>query len=72
MKRLNMEANGGVLRDDVTGEIMVPSVKSQRGVTPPSNEVQVDHIIAVDNGGTRTITNLELRTRANNRAKWNN
>jgi len=72
MKRLNMEANGGVLRDDVTGEVMVPSVKSQRGVAPPSNEVQVDHIIAVDNGGTRTITNLELRTRANNRVKWNN
>lgn len=69
MKRLNMEANGGVVRDDVTGEIMMPSIKSQRGVTPPANEVQVDHIIPVYKGGTRTITNLELRTRANNRAK---
>ncbi len=68
---MNMEANDGVLKDDVTGEIMVPSSKSQRGITPPSNEVQIDHIIAVDNGGTRTMSNLELRTRSNNRAKWN-
>ncbi len=71
MKRLNMESNGGILLDDVTGEVMVPSVKSIKGITPPSNEVQVDHKIPVDRGGTRTINNLELRTRANNRAKSN-
>ncbi|MCW1917126.1 hypothetical protein OJ996_26325, partial [Luteolibacter sp. GHJ8] len=72
MKKMNMEANNGVLRDDVTGEVMVPSAKSQKGVTPPPNEVQVDHIVPVDKGGTRTMSNLELRTRANNRAKSNN
>ena len=71
MKKMNEEANGGVLRDDVTGEIMVPSVKSQKSVTPSANEVQVDHINPVSNGGTRTMSNSELRTRANNRAKSN-
>jgi hypothetical protein len=55
MKRLNMEANGGVLRDDVTGEIMVPAAKSTRGVTPPPNEVSVDHIIPSSKGGTRSV-----------------
>jgi RHS repeat-associated protein len=47
MKRINKEANGGELKDDKTGEVMVPSEKSQKGVTPPPNEVQVDHIIPV-------------------------
>ena len=72
MKRLNREHNNGQLRDDVTGEIMVDSSKSVRGVTPPANEVQVDHIIPVARGGSRTMSNLELRTRANNRAKGAN
>ena len=48
---------------------MVDSAKSQKGVTPPANEAQVDHIIPVNAGGTRDQGNLELRTRANNRAK---
>jgi hypothetical protein len=71
MHRINREANGGLLRDDVTGEIGIPSSKSQRGVTPPPNEIQVDHIIPVDKGGTRTPENLNLRLRTNNRKKSN-
>jgi len=70
MKRLNKENNGGVLKDDVTGEIMVESKKSKTGITPPSNEVQVDHKTSVKNGGTREVKNLNLRTRKNNRDKW--
>lgn len=70
MKEINREHNGGVLRDDVTGEVMSDSQKSAKGVTPPSNEVQVDHKESVKNGGTRTNSNLELRTRKNNRDKW--
>ncbi len=69
MKRLNREHNGGVLWDDVTGEVMQGSSKSTRGVTPPQNEAQVDHIIPQSRGGTRTSSNLELRTRKNNRDK---
>jgi len=72
MKKLNEQVNRGTLKDDVTGEPMVPSAKSQRGVTPPPNEVQVDHIVPVSKGGNRNMNNLELRTRANNRAKSNN
>jgi RHS repeat-associated protein len=71
MKKANREQNGGQLKDDVTGEVGVDSAKSQRGVKPPSNEIQVDHIQSVDKGGTRTQSNLQLRTRANNRAKSN-
>jgi hypothetical protein len=71
MKRLNREHNGGVLRDDVTGELMQDSSKSTRGVTPPTNEAQVDHIIPQSRGGTRSSSNLELRTRKNNRDKSN-
>jgi RHS repeat-associated protein len=51
MKEANRAQNGDTLRDDVTGEEMVDSAKSQSGVTPPPNEAQVDHIIPVDAGG---------------------
>lgn len=71
MKRKNRERNGGELRDDVTGELMVDSQKSVRGVTPPDNEVQIDHKIPKSRGGTRSSSNLELRTRKNNRDKGN-
>lgn len=70
MKATNRAHNNGSLRDDVTGEAMVDSKKSVRGVTPPANEAQVDHIQSVKNGGTRVNTNLQLITRKNNRDKW--
>jgi filamentous hemagglutinin len=71
MKEANRAQNGGVLKDDVTGEPMVDSAKSQKGITPPPNEAQVDHVIPVDAGGTRAQSNLQLRTRHNNRQKSN-
>ena len=70
MKKANRAHNGGELRDDVTGELMVESQKSRRGVKPPSNEAQIDHIKPVAKGGTRTNDNLQMRTRKNNRDKW--
>lgn len=70
MKKVNMKANNGVLRDDLTGEVMVPSKKSVRGITPAANEAQVDHIKPVLKGGTRHMKNLQLITRKNNRTKW--
>jgi len=72
MKRLNREHNDGVLRSDMDGSVLVDSQKSTRGVTPPSNEAQIDHIIPVDKGGTRTSTNLQILSRKQNRDKWNN
>lgn len=69
MKEANRAQNDGVLKDDVTGEPMIDSAKSQKGVTPPTNEAQVDHMIPQSKGGTRSFDNLQLRTRQNNRAK---
>jgi hypothetical protein len=71
MKKLNRAHNDGVLRDDVTGEVMVDSEKSTKGVKPPQNEAQVDHIVPESCGGTRSSDILQLRTRKNNRGKWN-
>ena len=71
MKRLNRVHNDGALRSDMDGGILVDSKKSTRGVTPPSNEAQIDHIISVDKGGTRISTNLQILSRKQNRDKWN-
>jgi len=72
MKRLNREHNDGHLRSDKDGTMLVDSKKSTRGVTPPSNEAQIDHIVPVDRGGTRTSNNLQILSRQQNRDKWNN
>ena len=71
MKEANREHNDGVLRSDQSGAPLVDSAKSQRGVTPPSNEAHIDHKVPVDKGGTRETSNLQLLMREENRAKWN-
>ncbi len=71
MKEANRAQNGGVLRDDVTGEVGVDSAKSMKGVTPPPNSIEVDHIVPVDAGGTRAQSNLQLLLKTNNRTKSN-
>ncbi|WP_439852554.1 hypothetical protein [Pseudomonas syringae] len=41
---LNKAANGGVVKSDASGNVLVKPQKSQRGVTPDPNEWQFDHI----------------------------
>ncbi len=71
MKEANRAQNGGVLTSDKSGKPMVDSKKSQSGVTPPSNEAQVDHKTPVSKGGTRDQSNLQLLIREENREKSN-
>jgi YD repeat-containing protein len=65
----NMEQNGGVLTDDVTGEVLEYPQKSQAGVTPPPNEAQIDHYYPRSEGGLNSSANARVRSRAGNRAK---
>jgi hypothetical protein len=73
----NRQANGGVLRSDISGQELVPSQKSQSGVTPPSNEAQIDHMTPRNPAdpsvapGTNSNSNAQVASRAENRAKSN-
>ncbi len=73
----NMQANGGVLRSDLDGEKLVLPSKSQSGITPPSNEAQIDHIdprVPSNSNaqpGSNSYDNAQVLSRAQNRAKWN-
>jgi len=73
----NKKRNNGILRDDETGEALVPSKKSQKGVKPPQNEAQVDHIIPKkprtpeQKPGTNSYSNAQVLSRKNNREKSN-
>ncbi len=80
MKEANRKKNGGVLRDDVTGEILQDSKKSVKrsdkdptsptfDPPPPTNEAQIDHIKPESKGGTRDPKNLQIRSRKGNREK---
>ena len=54
------------------GMDLVPAKKSIRGESPPSNEIQFDHIKAVSKGGGDGTDNIQVRARKCNRDKSNN
>lgn len=67
----NRARNGGIVKSDISGQELVQPAKSQKGVVPDPNEWQFDHIIPKDQGGTNSFDNLQIISRAENRAKSN-
>ena len=73
----NRNRNGGRLLDDDTGEPLEPPKKSRKGVRPPPNEAQVDHIIPKKPAdpnippGTNSYKNAKVISRQRNRQKSN-
>ena len=68
----NKLKNNGVVKSDLSGQILVPPQKSMKGVTPPANEWQIDHIIPKSAGGTNSFSNAQVLSREENRIKWDN
>jgi len=74
----NRKINNGILRDDTTGEELVMPKKSKKGVKPPRNEAQIDHIDAKipknssSTPGSNSYKNAQVLSRKNNRTKSNN
>jgi RHS repeat-associated protein len=73
----NMRRNGGVLRDDETGEELQRVGAYKRGEKVPANAAQIDHIIPRNPAdptiapGTNSYSNARVISRVSNRAKSN-
>jgi RHS repeat-associated protein len=71
----NRERNKGEVKSDVQddmhkGPLKKPE-KSQKGVTPPQDEWQIDHVVPRDKDGTNSYTNAQVTSREYNRQKSN-
>ncbi|MBD1373694.1 HNH endonuclease [Hazenella sp. IB182357] len=69
----NKKRNGGVVKSDDPNDyfdVLVQPRRSQRGITPPQNKWQIDHIIPKNRGGTNIFSNASVISRKLNREKW--
>ena len=69
--RRNAETNGGHNVCVECGRPVVPAKKSEKGVTPPGNERQRDHIYPKSGGGPGTVDNGQVLCRDCNLKKSN-
>lgn len=67
----NMNRNGGVVRSDGDGRILIQPSKSMKGVTPSPDEWQIDHINPRSLGGSNSYSNAQVLSRQENRLKSN-
>jgi RHS repeat-associated protein len=68
----NREKNGGTLLSDESGTQAGAPQQSKKGITPPSNEAQVDHIEPKSKGGSNSYKNAQVLTREENLKKSDN
>lgn len=66
VKDLNKEKNNGKTVCENCGIETVPGKKSEKGVTPPNNETQVDHVKRKREGGSGTPNNGQVLCRGCN------
>lgn len=67
----NKAKNQGMTTCENCGTKTVPGQKSQKGVTPPKNETQVDHVVPQSKGGSGTPSNGQVLCRDCNIRKSN-
>lgn len=65
----NKAKNGGVVKSDKSGEILIRPQKSQKDITPPDNEWQIDHIQPKSKGGSNSYSNAQVLSRKENTTK---
>jgi RHS repeat-associated protein len=72
MLEANRQANGGVLRSDLSGKKLDNPVQSKKGVKANMNQAEVDHMKAKSKGGTNSNSNAQILSKQENLKKRDN
>ena len=68
----NRNANGGILRSDEDGRVLLEPQKSVKGQKANMNQAEVDHMTLKSKGGTNNNSNLQVLSKEENLKKGNN
>lgn len=68
----NRQANGGVLRSDLSRQQLANPVQSQRGVPATMHQAEIDHIKPRSRGGTNSNSNAQVLSKKENINKSDN
>lgn len=62
----NKRMNSGVLKDDVTGEVLNAPQQSKKGKKADMKQAEVDHVKPRSKGGSNSFGNASVRSKRNN------
>jgi RHS repeat-associated protein len=65
----NKQANGGVIKSDISGKVLNPAKKDVKGVKTDMNSAQIDHVRSKKNGGNNAGYNAQIISKEENTKK---
>ena len=68
----NRDANNGILRSDMSGNVLDQPVQSKKGIPANMNQAEIDHIYARSKGGTNSNKNAQVLSKRENLDKRDN
>lgn len=68
----NKEANGGIIKSDLSGKTLDAPVQARKGVKANMSQAEIDHVQPKAKGGSNSNSNLQVLSKEENLRKRDN